>query len=81
VVQSVLARIGDDLAIVIPRRVAKQLSVTDRSEIDIALDQGRLMIRMLDEQPAWQLKDLLSGITDQNRHREFRGGALIGNER
>ncbi len=70
---------GNSLAVRIPRAIARDagLSEGDRITLDLAGDGGVVL------RPArrkYQLRELVSGITTKNRHRETDWGSPAGRE-
>ncbi len=70
---------GNSLGLRIPKSLAKEARVEAGSPIDIALDDGQLVIRPV-RSPAYQLDELLSRVTAANRHDEVSTGGATGRE-
>lgn len=71
-------RWGNSLAVRIPHSFAVQARVAAGTAVDIAVEHNRLVIRPVEHQ--YRLRDLLTGISRQNRHGEVRTGNAIGRE-
>ncbi|MBI4565245.1 MAG: AbrB/MazE/SpoVT family DNA-binding domain-containing protein [Planctomycetes bacterium] len=71
---------GNSLGIRIPRSFAKQARVDRGSEVDLAVERGRLVIRPV--KPAkYRLEALLGKIRPDNLHTEVDTGSPAGRER
>ncbi len=72
-------RWGNGLALRIPRAFATETELEPGSEVELTLDDGRLVITPIG--PAvYQLKNLLARITPENLHGEVDTCAETGNE-
>jgi antitoxin MazE len=60
---------GNSLALRIPRGLAEDARLSDGAEVDIAVQQGRLVIEPV-ATPDLSLEQLIAGITPENLHRE-----------
>lgn len=69
---------GNSLGVRIPQHIAQELDMTDGCHITIKLNEGVIQISKVQETDT--LESLLSGITDQNQHREIFDSAPEGNE-
>jgi antitoxin MazE len=74
-----VSRWGNSLAVRIPRAIVKEarLADGDRLTLDLARD-GSIVLRS--SRRRYELRQLLSRITPQNRHRETDWGAPAGRE-
>ncbi len=72
-------RWGNSLALRIPKSFATETALADGAEVDLTLEDGRLVITPLAESP-FSLEDLLAGITPDNLHGETDNGASVGAE-
>ena len=57
---------GNSLALRIPKRVAADAQLLEGTEVELAVESGRLVITCT--VPAYRLEDLLNGITADNQH-------------
>ena len=71
---------GNSLALRIPSVFAREISVREGAQVDISVVDGALVVRPLDEDAKYDLDELLSKITEENRHGEVVAGKSIGNE-
>lgn len=70
---------GHSLALRIPKSFAIEAGLDQDAEVDVALVDGKLIVTPL-RAPAFTLEQLLTGITDANRHDELDTGPAVGNE-
>ncbi len=70
-----IARWGHSAAVRLPRTILNQLSTEIGSDLDVKLEDGRLVL----EPAKPDLEQLLSMITPENRHSELVATA-VGNE-
>ena len=70
---------GNSLGLRIPKSFAAEAEVEEGSTVDLAIENGELVIRPL-RRPRYSLEDLLKGITPQNMHDEFGTGDPVGRE-
>lgn len=75
-----ISKWGNSLALRIPTAFAREISVREGGSVDIVVVDGALIVRPVDEQPVDDLDDLLSRITEENRHGELATGQPVGNE-
>jgi antitoxin MazE len=68
-----------DLTLVIPREVADSAAIKDKTQVDIAVENGAIIVRP-SAQSKYSLQELLALVTDQNRHPETDWGAPVGRE-
>jgi antitoxin MazE len=61
---------GNSLAVRIPKSFARDLDLENSSPVEIALEEGALVVRP-DREHDWTLDTLLAGITDENIHAEW----------
>ncbi|HET9635618.1 MAG TPA: AbrB/MazE/SpoVT family DNA-binding domain-containing protein [Gemmatimonadaceae bacterium] len=71
-------RWGNSLAIRIPKPFAVETDLKENSEVDIALDGDRIVVRPTRKE--WRLSDLVKAISPQNLHRETSWGDSAGRE-
>jgi len=70
---------GNSLALRIPKSFAVETELDQGSEVDLTLEEGRLVITPLPE-PEVSLEELLAQITPQNLHSEVDFGGAVGRE-
>ncbi|MGE0501467.1 MAG: AbrB/MazE/SpoVT family DNA-binding domain-containing protein [Rhizobiaceae bacterium] len=75
-----VARWGNSLALRIPSAFARELDVKEGAAVEISVAGGALVVRPVEDSPVYDLDDLLSRITDGNRHGEVATGEAVGNE-
>jgi antitoxin MazE len=78
-VQTRIQKWGNSLGLRIPKAFAEQAGVQAGSEVDLALEDGDLVIRPT-RAPKYDLATLLRGITDENVHAEVETGPPVGRE-
>ena len=76
--QSKVQKWGNSLALRIPKSFAEEAQVTDGSEVDLQLRDGRLIIVPIRQTPS--LKSILAKITPKNVHHETDTGNPEGSE-
>lgn len=74
-----IQRWGNSLAVRIPKSFATETALGDGSEVDLTLEDGRLVITPLAESP-YSLEELLAGITPENLHAAIDFGSSVGAE-
>lgn len=72
-------RWGNSLALRIPRAFATETELESGSEVELTLDEGRLVITPVSS-TVYRLEDLLGRISPENMHREFDTGPATGIE-
>ena len=70
---------GNSLALRIPRAFAEDAHLAMGSEVDISLQDGKVIIDP-NPRPVYSLKTLLKGVTSSNRHSEIDTGQAAGRE-
>ena len=70
---------GNSLAIRIPKSFAKQISVEEGSLLDLSTIEGKLVGEPM-KGNEYSLEQLLSGVTDENIHKEIDTGSAAGKE-
>jgi antitoxin MazE len=69
---------GNSLAIRIPKNITKDSRVSEGSNIDIMVENGKII---LSPSPIeYSLKELLKKVTNENIHSEISTGDYIGGE-
>ena len=75
-----VAQCGNSLAVRIPSSIAKEISVEAGAPIDMIVEDGALVMRPVHDIPHLDLDELISRITDGNRHPETGTGNPVGPE-
>ncbi len=74
-----VTRWGNSLAIRIPSAYARELHLDEGAEVELSVTEGRLVITPAPPQ-AYNLAELVAGITPENRHGETDWGGPVGDE-
>ncbi|MCG3200085.1 MAG: Antitoxin MazE [bacterium] len=74
-----LQKWGNSLGLRIPKAFADEVGIGPGSTVDLALEEGRLSIRPIQE-ASIRLEELLSRVTEDNLHSEIDFGAPAGCE-
>lgn len=75
-----LAKWGNSLAVRIPAAYAKEIGAAENSRAELTIEHGKLVLTPVANTPRFDLDDLVSRITDENRHDEVSTGLALGNE-
>ena len=70
---------GNSLAVRIPKAFASDLGLDQDSAIELALEDGCLVLRPT-AMPKYELSSLLSRVTEENCHSEYDFGGPTGSE-
>ena len=70
---------GNSLAVRIPKAFAKDLGLDQNSTVELALEDGCLVLKP-EALPKYELRNLLSRVTEDNRHDEYDVGGPVGSE-
>ena len=70
---------GNSLALRIPKSFATETALDSGAEVDLTLEDGRLVVTPLCE-PRYSLSDLLAEVTPQNLQPEIATGSSQGAE-
>ena len=70
---------GNSLAVRIPKVLATEAELTAGTEVDVSLEDGRLVLTPVTP-PSFRLDELLDAVTNENVHREIAVGERVGNE-
>lgn len=73
-----LQKWGNSLAVRVPRSFAAELGIGEGAEIDMALEEGAVVLRPA--RARYALEQLVRGITPDNRHGEVESGPSTGGE-
>lgn len=74
-----IAKWGNSLALRVPQPFAEEVGLEDGSEVDLALEDGRLVLTPQNGRK-WTLERLVERITPDNRHDEVETGPATGSE-
>lgn len=75
-----LGKWGNSLAVRIPAAYAKEIGAAENSRAELSIENGRLVLTPLRDVADFDLDNLISQITDENRHQEVATGAALGDE-
>ncbi len=78
--QTRIQKWGNSLALRIPSAFAEEIGLSENSEVNLSLKEGGITITVAAKEK-WSLEELLSRVTEDNRHREWETGAFEGSER
>ncbi len=70
---------GNSLALRIPKAFAEQASIKKGTSISLTVHNGQIVLKPL-RRWKYSLRELVSQITPQNRHREMDWGQPAGKE-
>ena len=70
---------GNSLGLRIPKSFAKEAGVEDGSDVDISLEEDRIVIRPL-QRERYRISDLLSQVRNDNLHEEISTRDAVGRE-
>ncbi len=70
---------GNSLALRIPKALAEEVHVRQNTQVELSLVNGKIVVEPV-EPPAWNLEDLLEGVTEENLHLEIESGPSVGKE-
>jgi antitoxin MazE len=79
-VQSRIQKWGNSLALRIPAAFAEEIGLAENSLVRLALKEGGLVVTP-GAGEKWGLEELLSKVTEENKHREWETGTPEGSER
>jgi antitoxin MazE len=71
-------RWGNDLGLLLPKSIARQIGLTEGAHVDVSVDAGRVVIAP--SRPHYVLKDLLEGMTPEAMREVFNWGKDAGRE-
>jgi antitoxin MazE len=72
-------RWGNSLALRIPKAFATETDLESGSEVELTLDDGRLIVTPL-APASYDLEELLAQVTPENLHGEVDTGSSVGDE-
>ena len=70
---------GNSLAVRIPQNLAKEIHVSEGSEVNIGVVNGTLVVKPR-KRKRYSLDELVNQITPENLHAEVDTGVAVGNE-
>ncbi|MCJ7579303.1 MAG: AbrB/MazE/SpoVT family DNA-binding domain-containing protein [Candidatus Aminicenantes bacterium] len=70
---------GNSLGLRIPKSFAREANIEEGSSVDISLEKDRLVIKPI-RATQYKLSELLSQITEDNKHDEILTGDAVGKE-
>ena len=70
---------GNSLAVRIPKTLAAEAHLAQEAEVELAVSKGKLIVVPIKKQK-YDLKELVSGINDENIHKEDIWGPAAGRE-
>ena len=73
-----IAKWGNSLAVRLPSQVAREINVTEGSQVDLTIEDGTVMIRPA--RPRYKLSELLAGMNPVETAEEVDFGAPQGEE-
>jgi antitoxin MazE len=74
-----VAKWGNSLAIRIPQNIAREIDITESSEVEFSVKDGSLTIKPI-KRKRYSLLELVGQITPDNVHGEIDTGAAMGKE-
>ncbi|MCP1203721.1 MULTISPECIES: AbrB/MazE/SpoVT family DNA-binding domain-containing protein [Acetobacter] len=77
--QGVVRKWGNSAAIRLPAGVLEAVSLKIDQAVDVREEDGRIIIEPVRALPL-KLEELVSGITNENRHDEIDFGSSVGGE-
>lgn len=75
----IIAKWGNSLAVRIPQNLAKEVNITEGSEVDFSVVDRSLVIKPK-KRKRYTLSELVDGITPENLHDLIDTGIAVGNE-
>ena len=70
---------GNSVALRIPKAFAEEIRADAGSSANVTVEGGKLIVAPV-ECPVYDLAELVSRITDENRHGEISGHVAVGAE-
>jgi antitoxin MazE len=78
-VKTTVQKWGNSYAVRIPQSFIKQVGLEYRTDVELTLEDGKLVIQPIEEETI-TLDDLLAQVTKKNLHNAEDTGAPTGNE-
>ena len=77
--QTKVQKWGNSLALRIPKSFALNMNIKQNELVDLSIGDGKLIITPITEK-VYSLKELLTGVSEDNLHGEFDTGTPVGKE-
>ena len=74
------AKWGNSLALRIPAAYAKEIGAYENGKAEVTVENGKLVVKPVDDALEFDLDELVAQITDENRHDEIATGSAVGDE-
>ena len=71
---------GNSLAVRIPKSFALESNMKENSEVDLAMRNGQIVMRVHSDKPKYTLEELLEGVNEENTHPATDWGEPVGRE-
>ena len=78
--KTVIEQLGNSLAVLIPRRLARESHIGRGTPVEVSVANGNLVLTPLSKRRSYSLASLLKKITPANRHPEIDFGKPVGRE-
>ncbi|MBF0606239.1 MAG: AbrB/MazE/SpoVT family DNA-binding domain-containing protein [Candidatus Magnetobacterium sp. LHC-1] len=75
---TIIQKCGDSLGVRIPVAIAKNLNISNGTQLEITEHDGKITITPVHN--SYTLEELAGGITQDNRHEESDSGHSMGKE-
>lgn len=75
-----ISKWGNSLAVRIPVEALRELEIKEGARLDLAVENGALVLRPVSKRVRYDLDALLEGMTAENLHGETSTGDAVGNE-
>ncbi len=76
----VIKKWENSLVLQIPDHIAARLGVTENSEVEFSMSDGKLVVRPVSSKLRYSLSRLLDEVTEENLHKEIPTGSPQGDE-
>lgn len=73
------AKWGNSLGLRIPMPIVRELDIRVLQPVDLTISNGSLIVTPVSSTPVYSLSFLVRGITEENRHVEFKTWQLLDN--
>lgn len=77
--QQFIKKWGNGAAVRLPKAIMDEAHLAIDATVELRVEDGRVVIESV-QQRKYKLDELVSGITDQNRHGEIDASGPVGNE-
>ena len=78
--QTVIQKWGNSLAVRIPKSFAKQINISNGTEVDLSIKKNKLVISPVQKDNEYDLDSFLAKVDDSNIHSEVDFGEPVGKE-